>query len=121
MKKFIILTLTLITMSTSALAYNYPPEFKKMFYDSYCIQLFGTLSYALQIYGFKPEYNEKYISTLKSRLNRKELEDATWSCISKNTPEQFKKNSDAIIEKCTGEWRNNFIEKNKDILYSLTK
>lgn len=108
-------------MSTSALAYNYPPEFKKKFYDNYCNQLFYTLSYALSIYGFKLEYNEKYISILKSRLNRKELEDATWSCISKNSPEQFKKNPDEIIEKCTGDWRNNFINKNQDILYSLTK
>lgn len=108
MKKFIILALTLITISTSALAYNYPPEFKQNFYDAFIANMLGALKENLFQQGYKPYSVNEYVSTLRARLDRKELENTTWACVSKYSPEQMQTNMDNVVNECFDTWSNDF-------------
>lgn len=122
MKKFVILAITFITISTSALAYNYPPEFKQNFYDAFIANLLGSLKESLFQQGFKPNSVNEYVSTLRARLDRKELEQTTWGCVSKFPPETLTKDTDKIVIECFSKWNDDFFfEKNKDALQILKK
>lgn len=121
MKKFIILTLTLITISTSALAYNYPPEFKQSFYDAFIANLLGSLKENLFQQGFKPYSVNEYVSTLRARLDRKELENATWGCVSKYSPDEMQTNTDKIINDCFDKWSNDFFFKQNESAINILK
>lgn len=108
MKKIIILTITLISLCSNAFAYNYSAEFKKGFYDSFIASLFGSLKESLLSQGFQPASVHNYVSTLRARLDRTELEQASWSCVSKYPPETINQNPDKIITECFEKWNNDF-------------
>ncbi|MBR6301988.1 hypothetical protein IKR55_04545 [bacterium] len=119
MKKFILLLLTLF-ISSQAFAYNYDPKFKKNFYDEFVANYFQTLQQSLlNNKNYKDESAYQYVSTLRARLNRKDLENTTWGCVSQYSEEQMAKSKD-FTEKCFGKWSQKFMfEQNADTISIL--
>ncbi len=118
MKKFILLLLTLC-ISSQAFAYNYDPKFKKNFYDEFVANYFQTLQQSLLSGNYKDESAYQYVSTLRARLNRKDLENTTWSCVSQYSEQQMAKSKD-FTEKCFGKWSQKFMfEQNADTISIL--
>lgn len=116
LNKLIILFL-LIIFSSAAFAHSYPPEFKKKFYDYYMVNFVSSLYMVPQSAGFSQDSTNKYIQTLQNRIDRKQLESATWACVSAYPPEKF--NYDSVVVACFSDWQKNFLEKNKDALNIL--
>lgn len=121
MKKIIIMSLALITISTSACAYDYPPLAKQNFYDAFIANLLGSLKESLFQQGFKPYSVNEYVSTLRARLDRKELENATWGCVSKYSPDEMQTNANQIVNKCFGKWSNDFFFKQNETAINILK
>ena len=120
MKKFLSLFFTLLILSSEVLAYNYSADFKEGFYDGLIANLFQTLQQNLISQGFKQESVYMYVSTLRARLDRKNLEKASWACVSKYTPAQMQSQSDKIISDCFDSWSNKFFfEENADTIKLL--
>ena len=120
MKKLIGMFITLLLLSSEVSAYNYNAEFKKGFYDGLLVSFFQSLQQSLISQGFKQEGVYMYVSTLRARVNRKDLENASWACVSKYTPAQMQSQSDKIISDCFDSWSNKFFfEENADALKLL--
>lgn len=121
MKKLLVLFMTVI-ISEQAFAYNYDAQFKKDFYDNFVVNFFQSLQQSLLSQGFKQDGVYLYVSTLRARLNRKDLENSTWGCVSKYTPAQLNSGNKKIIDECFDFWTNKFFfEKNSDALKLLNK
>lgn len=122
MKKIIVLAITLISLCSSTFAYEYTQEFKKGFYDSFIANLFGGLKESLFAQGFKPNSVDEYVATMRTRLDRTQLEKETWGCVSKYTPDALEKNSYKIVSECFGKWNEDFFfEKNQNAIEILKK
>lgn len=122
MKKFIILAISLISISSNVFAYEYSQEFKKGFYDSFIANLFGSLKESLFSQDFKPNSVNEYVATMRTRLDRNELEKETWGCVSKYTPEEMEKNTDKIVTECFEKWNNEFFfVKNQNVIDILKR
>lgn len=112
----------MLCFSASVLAYEYTAAWKKSFYDNYKASLFSSLKESLLSQHFSASGVDKYISVMKKRLNRSELEEQTWGCVSGYTPESILTKPEEVREKCFEEWNNNFfIRNNKDALILLRK
>ena len=108
-----------LCISSQAFAYNYDSKFKKGFYDEFAASFFQTLQTSLISQGFDREKSYLYVSTLRSRLNRAELENSTWGCVCGYTKEQMSK-SPNFTEKCFGKWSQKFMfEQNADTISIL--
>jgi hypothetical protein len=122
MKKLFGIIFLILLLSGQTFAYNYDTKFKKNFYDSFVVNFFQSLQQSLISQGFKQENVYLYVSTLRARMNRKDLEDATWGCVSKYSPTQFQNETNKIINDCFDNWTNKFFfEKNSDALDLLKK
>lgn len=122
MKKLLIAIFILAMMGTQALAYNYDAQFKKGFYEGLIISFFQSLQQSLLSQGFDENSVYMYVSTTRARIDRKDLENATWACVSKYSPTQLQNNSTKIIDECFDGWFNKFFfEKNADALKLLRK
>ena len=122
MKKTIILIITLISLCSSAFAYEYSQEFKKGFYDSFIANLFGSLKESLFAQGFKTNSVNEYVATMRTRLDRTQLEKETWGCVSKYPPDKLQANTDKMIIECFEKWNNEFFfEKNQNAIQILRK
>ena len=120
MKKLIGMFITLLLLSSEVSAYNYNADFKEGFYDGLITNLFQTLQQNLISQGFKQESVYMYVSTLRARLDRKNLEKASWACVSKYTPEQMQSIPEKIINECFDNWSNKFFfEENADTIKLL--
>lgn len=77
MKKFIVSFLALVIFSGSALAVEYSAYEKKAFYDGFEGGMFYSLEQTLLQRGIPQAKTSKYVTALKGRLNRTQLENAT--------------------------------------------
>ena len=60
-----------------------------------------------------------YINAMKKRVNRKELENQTWACVSKYTQSQLITESEKISDECFDKWVKNYYLKNQDLMKLL--
>lgn len=121
MKKYILSFLLILCISSQALAYNYDAKFKKNFYDEFVANYFQTLQQSLLNDKYKDESAYQYVSTLRARLNRKDLENMTWACVSQYSEQQMAKSKD-FTEKCFGKWSQKFMfEQNADTISILKR
>ena len=122
MKKLLTILFVTVIMSGQVFAYNYDVNFKTAFYDSFVVNFFQSLQQSLLSQGFKQDGVYLYVSTLRARLNRKDLENSTWGCVSKYSPAQLNNGNKKIIDECFDSWTNKFFfEKNSDALKLLNK
>lgn len=119
MKRFLILVCALM-MFTSSTVFAYTDAEKKQFYDGFVIGLFGDLPNSLVANGHSRDKANKYTAALKTRLNRKQLEQQTWGCISKYSVAEIKAREKELAIKCFAPWMTNFMNKNAD-LYNLLR
>lgn len=118
MKKFLLFVLSILIFSTEVYGYNYDIKFKKEFYERFSANYFQTLQEQLMTQGYKSHKVYQYVSTLRARLNKQELENLTWNCASKYPPKQIYQNE--TINKCFSNWSYNFMfEKNSDAIEIL--
>ena len=103
----ILLFINMVVMSLSkAFAYAYDNDFKTAFYDSFIEGMFEGLQQSLLSQGFTNSSVNVYVTTLKSKVNRANLEQTTWDCVSKYTVQQMQ--TPGIVDKCFEQWSNNF-------------
>lgn len=126
MKKFLIFSILCIFLCGQAFANVWSAQDKKDFYDSFIASFFISFQQGIltQAQGIKEQSVYMYVSTLRGRLNRTELENATWGCISKYSPESLATGKDAekVYDECFGKWMESFIyEKNVDALKILVR
>lgn len=119
MKKFLILCLAMVVLGGSAWAVNYTPQEKKQFYDGFLSGMFYSLEQSLTQQGFPKAKTTRYITSMKARVNRTELESATWACVSKYTPQQMVSGQKKIADECFGKWVESYMTKNMDLINLL--
>ena len=67
------------------------------------------------------KYLLSLVSTMRARLNRNDLENMTWGCVSGYTKEQMVKSKD-FTEKCFIKWSEKFLfEQNADTISILKR
>lgn len=122
MKKIIMfLCIIALVSNTLVYAYEYSNRFKQDFYDNFVASFFNTLQESLMKQNYKDRNVYDYVSTLKGRFDRTQLENETWACVSKYSPEQLK-NSNKILDECFDNWSNKFFfEANSDAISILKK
>ena len=121
MKKCILSLLIIICAGTQVFAYNYDNKFKKNFYDEFIANYFQSLQQGLMNDVYKDESTYQYVSTLRARLNRKDLENSTWNCVSQYSEKQMAQSKD-FTEKCFGKWSQKFMfEQNADTISILKR
>ena len=114
MKKILIL-LCAIFMLTSSAAFAYSDHEKKLFYDGFIQGFFGELPDSLVKNGHNRAKAQKYTVALQARLNRQQLEQQTWSCISRYSIEEMNARQKELGIICFGPWVTKFLEKNADL------
>ncbi len=121
MKKYILLLLISACAGTQVFAYNYDMKFKRNFYDEFVANYFQSLQQGLMDGTYKDESTYEYVATLRARLNRKDLENSTWGCVSQYSEKQMAQSKD-FTEKCFGNWSQKFMfEQNADTISILKR
>lgn len=119
MKKCILTLILILSVCSQCFGYTYDAKFKKNFYDEFCANYFQALQQGLMRENYKNESVYQYVSTLRARLNRKDLENTTWGCVSQYSKEQIAKSKD-VTTKCFGKWSEKFMfEQNADTISIL--
>lgn len=119
MKKILILLLGFVLLSGSVYAAEYTAQDKKIFYDNFLVGMFWGMEKSLMANNVPKSKVTTYVNAMKKRVNRKELESQTWTCVSKYTQAQLMTQSDKISDECFDKWANNFYLKNQDLLKLL--
>ena len=119
MKKIIILFMAVIFSVGTVLAENYDANFKKVFYDGFEEGMFYSLEQNLLMSGVAQPKVTRYIKAMKARVNRAELENQTWACVSKYSMDQLALNQKKIADECFDKWAENYYIKNKDLIRLL--
>lgn len=119
MKKFLILLLAVVILGGTAFAANYNANDKKVFYDGFIGGMFYSLEQRLLAGGLPQTKVTKYVTAMKGRVDRTQLENATWGCITKYTPEQIAASTQKVTDECFNNWVNDFFTKNDDLLNIL--
>ena len=91
---------------SKAFAYAYDNDFKTAFYDSFIEGMFEGLQQSLLSQGFTTSSVNTYIATLKPKVNRANLEQTTWDCVSKYSVTEMQ--TPGVIDHCFEKWTNNF-------------
>lgn len=120
MKKIIVLFFALIFLGGNAFAISDTAEFEKSFYDGFLTGFFRSLPDSLVANGHSRVKADKYATALKSRVNRQQLEQQTWGCVSQASINELATQQQKVAEKCFGPWVTQFMGKNAD-LYQLLK
>lgn len=113
MKKALSIALMATILSTfgTAFAANYDEHFKKELYDGVLSGLFYSMHDSLSRQKFSESSINAYLSALKKRVDRGELEKATWPCLSKMDLEELKTQGD----KCFANWTADLIQNSADL------
>lgn len=119
MKKFLVLICAFLIFTSSSV-FAYSEQEKKLFYDGFVLGFFGELPKSLVANGHSRDKAYKYTVALKARLNRQQLEQQTWGCISQYGVVEIKAREKELAAKCFGPWVTKFMNNNSD-LYQLLK
>ncbi len=115
MKKILVLFIVFIFSAGVGFAENYDANFKKVFYDGFEGGMFYSLEQSLLMSGIEQAKVTRYIKAMKTRVNRAELENQTWACVSKYPIEKLASNQKKIADECFDKWAENYYIKNKDL------
>lgn len=115
MKKFIYLLLILIC-TNPVFAFNYSEEDKYMFYDAFLDGYITEVTKSVNQMEIEQDKKDKFLSEFKSKIDKQDLINSSWSCIQKYPIQQIV--SASVF--CTSDWTNKQFERNKD-LFELLK
>lgn len=113
-KIFLILTIVLLSANTVFAAYS--EAFKNDFYNGFISGMFENLESTLIARNIPKEKAHAYSIALKGRVDRAQLIQSSWSCLSKLTEQEI--NSQKGLA-CMQNWTNNFMLKNNDLMELL--
>lgn len=119
MKKIFIIFVSLLLLGLPALAYEYSAQEKKVFYDNFLKGVFLGMELSMSKHNIPHSKSSAYINAMKKRVNRRQLENETWACVSKYTTNQMFVQSEKISKECFGKWMQNYYTKNQDLLKLL--
>ncbi len=118
-KKLLVLLMSVILLSGTVFAAQYTAEEKKVFYDNFLLGMFWGMEKSLSSSNIPKAKVTNYINAMKKRVNRKELENQTWACVSKYTQSQLITESEKISDECFDKWVKNYYLKNQDLMKLL--
>lgn len=119
MKK--LLVILLLCTGTAFATTTYSPEAKQAFYDTLVQGMMYSMQDSLLNQGYPQANVKSYIDKLSSRIDRKQLEDSTWSCVTKYSEKDFTNKKEEIAQKCFMSWTTNLITQNADLMKILQK
>ena len=119
MKKLLVLLMSFIILSGTVFAAEYTAEEKKVFYDNFIAGMFWTMEQSLLTNNIPKSKARVYINAMKKRVNRRQLENETWSCVAKYNPAQLNTMSEKISKECFTKWANDYYTKNQDLIKLL--
>lgn len=119
MKKIFIIFVSLILFGLPALAFEYSAQEKKVFYDNFLKGMFWAMELSLVNNNIPQDKADRYISAMKGRIDRTQLENETWACVSKYTQKQMSSMSDEISKECFSKWADDYYTKNQDLMKLL--
>ena len=119
MKKIFIIFVSLILFGLPALAFEYSAQEKKVFYDNFLKGMFWAMEQSLLTNNIPKSKARVYINAMKKRVNRRQLENETWSCVAKYNPAQLNTMSEKISKECFTKWANDYYTKNQDLIKLL--
>lgn len=115
MKKILIFLFGFFMICNSSFAVDLTMEEKNAFYNEVVAKMFSSIEEGLISRGYPESKVKNLTSTMKSRVNTKELNDMTWPCVKKY--DDLTKNTEGIARECFADWLTKFItEDNKDLL-----
>ena len=119
MKKIFIIFVSLILFGLPALAFEYSAQEKKVFYDNFLKGMFWAMEQSLLLNNIPKSKVTTYVNAMKKRVNRQNLENQTWACVSKYTQKQMSSMSDEIAKECFSKWADDYYTKNQDLMKLL--
>ncbi len=114
--KFYIILYCLFFCLNSASAFEYTENDKNMFYDAFIDGYIAEMTKSIEKLNIEKSKKQEFITKLKSEINKQELIESSWNCITKYPIEQIVAAS--VI--CTSDWNKKQSEKNKS-LYKILK
>jgi len=119
MKK--LLAILLLCTGTAFATTTYSPEAKQAFYDTLIQGMMASMQDSLIKQGYPQTNVQNYISNLSSRIDREQLENSTWGCVTKYSPNDIMNKREEIAQKCFMTWTTELITKNADLMQHLQK
>ena len=119
MKKILAVLVLSIAICTTVFAQERNSEYKKSFYDSLQYGMINSIKDSLEAQGIPAAKAEKYTTGLSRRIDRKVLEDSTWACVSKYSPEEMASQSDKVTQECFAKWATEYYTKNQNLIELL--
>ena len=119
MKKIFILVISLVILGLPALSAEYTAQDKKTFYDNFLKGMFWGMEQSLAQQNVPEAKIKNYVSAMKKQVNRQQLENTTWPCVSKYTPEEMASQSDKVTQECFAKWATDYYTKNQNLIKLL--
>lgn len=119
MKKILVVLIAVILSAGTVFAENYDANFKKMFYDGFEEGMFYSLEQNLLANKIPQPKVTNYVKAMRTRVNRADLENKTWACVSKYSMGDMTTNQQKIANECFSQWSENFYKKNQDLMKLL--
>jgi len=119
MKKYLAVLLLSIVICTTTFAATRSPEYRKNFYDNLEKGLISSIQDGLLTQGLPAGKVQQYTSALSGRINRQQLENSTWACVSKYSDDELIANKEKIAEECFSVWVTELVNQNTDLLEKL--
>ena len=114
MKKIFIILSIIFLFTSSSYGLNLSSEEKENFYNGIVNNLFSSIEEGLISQGYSELRVKQYVTMMKGRINREELQNMTWSCVNKYDNLEDK---EQISHKCFKRWVTKFIAiDNADLL-----
>ena len=98
-----------------AAAFEYNENDKNMFYNAFIDGYVAEMTKSIEKLNIDEKKKKEFISKLKSQIDKQELINSSWKCITKYPIEQIVAAS--VI--CTADWNKMQNEKNKSLLEIL--
>ena len=59
---------------------------------------------------------KNYVNAMKKKVNRQQLENSTWPCVSKYTIDEMMSQSDTVTQECFAKWATEYYTKNQNLI-----
>ena len=119
MKKIFIMLMSLVIMGLPAFSAEYTAQDKKVFYDNFLNGMFWGIEQSLAEQNVSGDKIRNYVNAMKKQINREQLENATWACVSKYSPEEMASQSDKVTQECFAKWATEYYTKNQNLIELL--